>query len=154
MEWFEEEMRSVKSRNILPNIINLIVSYIRRVNKSGRVVKRIIEKFGLRRYSLKKFYSYQLYLKEAISDFNTKNLLHLVITFCDPTSSVFMVEEQMFYNMVCRTLIAHYLKVEGPLGLLTSKKEHKTKKKDHFKIYRYILHDLVRYYRDQKAPQK
>lgn len=38
----EEEMRHVKSRNILPNVINLIVSYIRRVNKSGSMVSRII----------------------------------------------------------------------------------------------------------------
>lgn len=141
----------VKSRNILPNVINLLVSYIRRINKSGKIVKKIIEKFGDSRYDVKKFYSYQLYLKEAITDYNTRNILHLIITFCDPTSSVFRVEEQMFYNMVCRTLIAAYLKTEGPLSLLTSKKEHKTNKRDHFKIYRYVLNDLRHYYLQQKA---
>lgn len=131
-------MRLVKSRNILPNVINLVVSYIRRINKSGRMVNRIISHLGASDDKVKKFYSYQLYLKEAISDFNTKNILHLILTFCDPTSSVFSTNEQMFYNRVTRILIATYLRTEGTLGLLTSRKEHRTKKKDHFKVYRYL----------------
>jgi hypothetical protein len=136
----------VRNRNILPNIINLIVSYIRRINKSKKIVKKILQKYKDDRYTLKRFYSYQIYLKSAISIYTSKNILHLVITFCDPSSTIFRVDEQRYYNMVCRTLIGHYLKVEGPLKLLTSKKEHKTHKVDHFKIYRYLLNDLRHYF--------
>jgi hypothetical protein len=143
---YHDELKAVKSRNILPNITNLIVSYIRRINKSGKVTKKIISKFKDDRYTVKRFYAYQIYLKSAINDYTSKNILHLIVTYNDPSSPVFKPEEQKLYNKVCRALIGHYLTNEGPLCLLTSNKEHKTQKSDHFKIYRYILGDLQHYY--------
>ena len=147
---YQEDIKYVKNRNILPNIINLIVSYISRINKSKKIVKKILHKYRDDRYSLKRFYAYQIYLKSAISGYTSKNILHLIVTFCDPASTIFRTDEQQFYNMVCRALIGHYLNIEGPLKLLTSKKEHKTLKVDHFKIYRYILNDLQHYFRQQQ----
>lgn len=135
----------MKSRNILPNAINLILSFIRRVNKSGKIVKKMIEKFGDSHYSLKKYYSYQSYLKDSITNYTSKNILHLVITFCDPSCKIFNVDEQTFYNMVTRNLVLHFIKEDGLLALFTSKKEHKTLKTDHLKVYRFIINDLKRY---------
>lgn len=140
-------MKDVKSRNILPNAINLILSFIRRINKSGRIAKKIIEKLGKGRYDVKKYYSYQAYLKDVITSYTSKNILHLVIDFCNPSCKIFSVDEQKFYNMVTRNLVLHFIKVEGPLALFTSKKEHKTRKIDHLKVYRFIIKDLQHYYR-------
>jgi len=148
---YQGELKTVRNRNILPNIINLIVSYIRRINKSKKIVKKILHKYKDNRYNLKRFYAYQIYLKSAISGYTSKNILHLIITFCDPSSTIFSIDEQLYYNMVCRVAIGYYLKIEGPLKLLTSKKEHKTHKVDHFKIYRYLLNDLRHYFHSQKA---
>jgi hypothetical protein len=84
-------LKEVKSRNILPNAINLILSFIRRVNKSGKLVEKIIDKLGEGDYSLKKYYSYQSYLKDAITNYTSKNILHLVTSFCEPSCTVFKV---------------------------------------------------------------
>lgn len=101
----------ISSRNLLPNIINMIVSYIRRINKSGKMVQRIIQKcHGGSKFSAKKFYSYQAYLKESTSRNNTKHTLAEITMTVDPANYIFSVEEQQFYNMVCRMLIAHFLK--------------------------------------------
>jgi hypothetical protein len=47
--------------------------------------------------------------------------------------------------MVTRKLVLHFIKEEGLLALFTSKKEHKTLKIDHLKVYRFIINDLRRY---------
>ena len=72
-----------------------------------------------------------------------------MINYCDPSSTIFRVDEQKFYNKVCRQLVGYYLRTEGPLKILTSKKEHKTMKVDHLRIYRYLLNDLKHYSRTQ-----
>lgn len=82
----------------------------------------MIKKLGGSRYSLKKYYSYQSYLKEAITNYTSKNILHLVISFCDPSCKIFQVEEQKFYNMVTRNLVLHFIQEDGLLALFTSKK--------------------------------
>ena len=129
----------------------MIVSYVRRVNKSGKVVEKIMGKYKDSRYCLKRYFAYQLYLKTEISTFTSKNILHLIITFCNPSSTIFSIDEQRYYNMICRAVIGHYLNTDGPLKLLTSKKDHKTMKVDHFRIYRFILNDLKHYYQKRES---
>jgi hypothetical protein len=60
----KETYTDVKNRNVLPNNLNLILSFIRRINKSGKYVERIIQKLnGDENFTTKKFYAYQTYLK-------------------------------------------------------------------------------------------
>jgi hypothetical protein len=59
-----EVYSDVTNRNILPNNLNLILSFIRRINKSGKFVEKIIQKLkGDENFTTKKFYAYQSYLK-------------------------------------------------------------------------------------------
>ena len=60
----KETYTDVTNRNVLPNNLNLILSFIRRINKSGKYVERIIQKLnGDENITTKKFYAYQTYLK-------------------------------------------------------------------------------------------
>jgi hypothetical protein len=110
------------------------LSYIRRINKSGRVVTSILEKFPNERgvYSQKKFFSYQAYMKERMGN----------IRYNDPCSTVFSPQEQMFYNKVTRILILHFLREGALLNVLSSTKITRTKKDEHLKIQRMLMEKI------------
>lgn len=73
--------------------MNLILSYIRRVNRSGSKVDAIINKIAKQgeKYNAKMFYSYQAYIKNNIYHLVNKNALRNVVNFCDPSSSIFSI---------------------------------------------------------------
>lgn len=73
-----------RNRNVLPNNNNLILSYIRRINKSGRIVEKIINKLvgkNHSNYTTKKFYNYQKYLKDNCNDFVNKEAIFAMISY-------------------------------------------------------------------------
>jgi hypothetical protein len=125
---------------VLPNNLNLLLSYVRRVNKSGRMVEKIIKKLDEGKiYTSKKFYSYQAYLKEQIPFHKTKHTLKEITEYQDCNYRIFSGEEQRFYNKVCRILISGFLKDAYLPTLLTSSKIHKTSKLEHLKIRKFLL---------------
>jgi len=73
---------------------------------------------------------------------SNKSVLRAITTHVDPSLSVFSVEEQLFYNKVCRILISQFLRSDHILILLTNTKISKTKKTDHLKMNRYLLSKL------------
>lgn len=71
----------------------MILSYIRRSNKSGKMVEKIIRKLGNPpQFNLKNFYSYQIYLKENMNGRNSKGVLWELSTHLDPSESIFSIE--------------------------------------------------------------
>ena len=58
------------NHNALPNIINTMLSYIRRRNKTGKIAEKIMNKEQLKgntnNYNLSKYYAYQIYLHSRI----------------------------------------------------------------------------------------
>jgi hypothetical protein len=123
----------------------LILSYIRRVSKSGKTVSRIIQRLSSDpKYTSKKFYSYQVYVKESAPFHRTRQTLAQITEHLDSNFAIFSLEEQLFYNKVCRILISLFLRGEYANTLLTSGKIHKTSKKDHLKIRRYLQLKLQR----------
>lgn len=119
-----------------------ILSFIRRLKRSGRTVEKIINKFQnskpCKKYSAKKFYSYQYYLKENMTDFKGKDAIEVLITSVNPQCSCFTLKEQMFYNKVCRTLINYYVKQEMFVDILSSNRVISKNRKDYLKIKRYF----------------
>lgn len=119
----------MSNRNILPNNVNLLLSYIRRVNKSGKTVAKIISHLTEDpSFSAKKFYSYQKYVKENTPFHKTKNSIQEVTEFTDSKGGIFSHEEQLFYNKVCRILMKLFLRGEYLGTLLTSSKIVRTSK--------------------------
>ena len=128
----------------MPNNIHLVLSYIRRINKSGRVVTSILEKFPNERgvYSQKKFFSYQAYMKERMGNIRYNDILEGILSHFDPCSTVFSPQEQMFYNKVTRILILHFLREGALLNVLSSTKITRTKKDEHLKIQRMLMEKI------------
>ena len=125
---------------MLPNNLNILLSYIRRINKSGHIVQKIIDRLDQgKSYTAKKFYSYQAYLKEQVPFHKTKHTLKRITEYQDSNFRIFSAEEQRFYNKVCRILIAAFLNDAYLPNLLTSRKIHKTSKAEHLKIRKFLL---------------
>jgi hypothetical protein len=59
-----------ENRNIIPNIVNQILSYIQKKNKSQSMTEKIFEKINYNSmWSIKRFYLYQSMLKNKISHY-------------------------------------------------------------------------------------
>jgi hypothetical protein len=105
-----EKIVKLCNRNVLPNNVSLILCFIRRVKKSGKIVERVLRRLDPRgAFSSKRFYAYQLYLKDNCTDFKWKEGIEVLVNRIDPTCASFSIEEQAFYNKLCRILIMQYL---------------------------------------------
>lgn len=59
-----------ENRNIIPNVVNQILSYIQKKNKSLSMTEKIFEKYNPKSdWSVKRFYLYQNMLKNKISHY-------------------------------------------------------------------------------------
>jgi|JI6StandDraft_1071083.scaffolds.fasta_scaffold929000_1 hypothetical protein len=97
-----------------------------------------MEKDAGSHYTAKKFYSYQFYLKENITDFKGKDAIEVFINCLNTNCSCFTLEEQMFYNKVCRALIFYYLNQEIFSDILSSNRVSSRNRRDYLKMKRYI----------------
>lgn len=93
---------------------NVVLSYLRRVNKSGHEVLKALEIiFGddqeLNHEKMKKFYAYQNYLKTNVNDYIIRDAIKVVMKHCDPQCAVFTLEEQTVFNAVFRRVARKYL---------------------------------------------
>jgi hypothetical protein len=88
------------------------------------------------------FYSYQIYLKDNISDFRINDALSAITSFCDPNCTIFSVEEQLFYNKVCRVLINRLLNDHFICDALINSRIKKTTKYDLLLARRAFIQEL------------
>lgn len=90
-------MPFLDKHNIIPNNVNHVLAFIQRRSKSEHFVDKCIRKWGgySKDYSLAKFYSYQLYIKEKCLTVHVNTrALELVAFHREEHSSVFSLEEQ------------------------------------------------------------
>lgn len=138
-----EERVRLCNRNVLPNNVSLILCFIRRVKKSGRMVESILARLSPQgEFSTKRFYAYQLYLKDNCTDFKWKQGIEVLVNCLDPNCPSFSLEEQAFYNRLTRILIAQYLEQICRLEVLNHTKINPTHIRDHLRVIRYIRHSL------------
>jgi len=84
----------LENRNIIPNIACNILSFLRRINRSGKIVDKIINtakgsEEG--KVSAKKFYAYQHFLKENLTDFKGKDVIEVLISALDNDCRCFTI---------------------------------------------------------------
>lgn len=138
-----EEVLQLTNRNVLPNNVSLALCYIRRVKKSGRMVQHIISRLSPDgQYTSKRFYAYQLYLKENCTDFKWKEGIQTLASRLDSDCPSFSLAEQAFYNKVTRVLLASYLEQICRLEVLNHSKINPSHIRDHLKVIRYVRKTL------------
>ena len=83
------------------------------MNRSGEIVSSIIRRIekssSSKKLTVKKFYAYQHYLKDNLTDYKGKDLVTGIISTVSSECPCFTTEEQLAYNKVARILIASYL---------------------------------------------
>ena len=124
----------------MPNNINHILAFVQRKSKSEAIVKKLIMEYeGLESYTPKRFYCYQGQLKEKLHVHVNRETLKKLINHLDLHSLIFTVEEQLFYNRICRVLIFYYLRQIAKITILSSGRVKQTNKKDHLQAQRDLL---------------
>jgi hypothetical protein len=126
-----------ENRNIIPNEINQIFSFIQKKNKSGHIVEKLFKKFPHGEgFSPKRFYLYQSLLKGRLGHYTNEKSLKL----CESWSE----SEQRYYNKICRVLIHHFLHEDSIFIILTSKRMKSDKKFDHLRARRQVSDSVLR----------
>lgn len=115
MEWRNQ------NRNIIPNIMNQLMSFLLKPIKSSKVVTRTFQHLSHpEKWTVKKYFQYLKIIKEKISHYlNQENLLSF-FHIQDPHSEVYNIEQQQFYMKISRIIIYHFLTNESILISLTS----------------------------------
>lgn len=93
-------------------------------------------------FTTKRFYAYQLYLKDNCTDFKWKEGIEVLVNRLDSSCPSFSLHEQAFYNKLTRILIAQYLEQICRLEVLNHTKINPTHIRDHLRVIRYIRHSL------------
>lgn len=115
-------------RNIVPNLMNQLISFLCKPIKSGRIVARALKM--IRRdasqedadITAEKYYLYVKMIKDSVSHYVTEKALEPFLRMADCSCRIYPFFEQQCYLRVLRTVIASFFRNESILISLTSKK--------------------------------
>lgn len=105
-----KKSQQLENRNVVPNIIRLILSFILKPGKSSRIVDRMIgPNTTAEGCSSKRFYLYQAMIRSQMDNYVNSDTLRQLVQTHAHHQSLFSREEQLLYNRITRTLIHHFL---------------------------------------------
>jgi hypothetical protein len=137
--------RENENRNIIPNEINQIFSFIQKCNKSGYLLDRLLLRLPhAPQFSAKRYYLYQRLLRNKLSHYTNENSLRIVNELYEPKCESWPEQEQRFYNKLSRILIRHFLYEDSIFIILTSKRMKREKKGEHLRVRRTIAQSVLR----------
>jgi hypothetical protein len=126
VEWKNE------NRNIVPNILNQVLSFLLKPSKSGALLRRILARTAHPgECSSGRFYQYSRKIRESITHFVNEAIFLRFLEIHEPNCELYSLEEQLFYMGVCRTLALTFLRNEVRLIALTSKRMSHAKREIH-----------------------
>lgn len=148
IEWKNE------NRNIVPNLINQMVSYLMKKIKSEKLVKKIFDRVPHEpNWTVKKFYLYMKKIKESITHYVNENVILKFLEIHEPKCELYDYEEQQFYMKVSRIAIMKFLDDDAVLISLTSNRMSEVKRKIHliardalFRKFRELCHQVKHWY--------
>lgn len=98
------------NRNVLPNVMHQVISFIQKRSKSGKLVERAFARFPSHpSYSIKRFYLYQLLIKDKLNHYVSKDSLMILKQIQEPNCEVYARSEQEYYNKISRILVFCFL---------------------------------------------
>ena len=127
---------------MIPNIIHQIISYIQKSKKAKKIVERILLKRGEERGSLKRFYLYQIFIKEKLNHYVNMKALKYFIHPLKIDDELFESWERNLYSTICRILIKDFLNKDLVNLLLTSAKIKDSNRNPHIKALRSIMENM------------
>ena len=126
IEWKNE------NRNIVPNLINQMISYLLKKIKSQKLVKKIFNALPHdASWTEKKFYLYMKKIKESITHYVNENVILKFLEIHEPKCDLYDYDEQLFYMKVSRIAIIQFLESDAILISLTSNRMSEAKREIH-----------------------
>lgn len=120
-----------------------VISFLQKRSKSEKLVDRYIRKMGAEEScSVKRFYNYQLLVKDKLNHYVNAESLAVLKDLQEPLCEVYSEDEQRHYNKISRLLIRYFLTREFDTIILTSKRVNSSKRLDHLVIKRKILEQV------------
>ena len=72
-------MKQIENRNIVPNVIRLIISFIQKKGKSEAIVEKLFDRWTCPvHYCSKRFYLYQKMVKTQLNSYVNEGTLRLL----------------------------------------------------------------------------
>ncbi len=132
-------MKQIENRNIIPNVIRLIISFIQKKGKSEKILERLFSKLhGKSGWNIKRFYHYQGMLRTHLNNYVNEETLGMLVRVHAEVLDIYDEEEQRFYNQLSRILINEFIRDDFASYVLTSKRMDKSKKNHHLGALRNI----------------
>ena len=79
-----------ENRNIIPNIVHQILAFVQKKTKSEKIITRIFEHYNRETsWTVRRFYLYQLKLKDKIDHYVNKETLELFAQLLEPNCEVY-----------------------------------------------------------------
>lgn len=133
-----------ENRNVIPNLVHQIFSFIFKGKKSNRVVQEAFQALqSPAGASISRFYLYQARVKEAMNHYVNQSSLSIFSKYADPDFAVYSQAEQDYYLKVSRAVARHFLRWLSPLVTLTSRRMSGNKKFEHLRTRRILMQRLV-----------
>ena len=127
-------------RNILPNILHQIFSFINKKNKSLKCVQKINSSFPTEQeIEVDRFYLYQKLVKEKTNRYINENALLLLNQIQDAGCEQYGLGEQATFLKINRMLTLYFLEQEYDAAILTSSRlRNADSRTNHLKIKRHL----------------
>ena len=140
-----------QNRNIVPNLINQMISYLLKKIKSQKLVKKIFSTLPHDpSWTQKKFYLYMKKIKESITHYVNENVILKFLEIHEPKCELYDYDEQLFYMKVSRIAIIKFLEDDTVLISLTSNRMSEAKRRIHLIARQALLNkfkELCRQYK-------
>lgn len=141
-----------ENRNILPNIMSQLISFLLKKDKclgvlKGLFVPELLEKG----WTPMRLHHYIRKIKDSMSHYVNENTLESFLHIHEPDCNIYTMEEQEFYLKACRVAIAYFLKHESVLVTLTSSRMSAVNRHAHL-IARRALEKFFRLLAEDASP--
>ena len=134
-----------KNRNIIPNIIQQIFSFLSKPTKSKPICQRIFDhlpKPESNEVSIQRYYYFIKQVKERLNHYVNEKSLVALCKVQEIGIDLFNFEEQMFYLKLARILAKHFIEEILPFLIIHSKRMFDDKRAEHMRIRRSLLQVL------------
>lgn len=126
-----KKSKQLENRNVVPNIVRLVLSFVQKKGKSEKIVETLLKKMECPEASLKRFFLYHKLVKNSLDNYVNEETLSQLVSLHPDNFSVYSLKEQLCYNEITRKMILHFLRNEATICVITSKRMEQNKKRDH-----------------------
>lgn len=114
----------MENRNVVPNIIRLILSYIQKKEKSLRVVEKLLANLSASApgATSQRYYLFQKLIRSKMNNYVNEDTLSELCKLRPDNFAIYSLPEQRLYSKITRILITEFLREDIVNCILTSKR--------------------------------